>query len=592
MSARRRRLVVVLSMAAVALVASPARCDLERSLQRGCDALALGDLEHARQYFDQAVAEAPTDPVPHLGLGIVYVHAGSRYAAQAGAEFAAAGAIPEALVGSAYVQIGLGQYGLADQLLGDAMSVVGRDARSLEALRLFAAVCAQDAGGSRDLEAQARASGADPVLVGALMAERLAWLGDLTQASPAARQALADYQARLDTDTGAIRLAAPRVTHRGSAAIPRWDPARPQAVTSPVFASPCNGAPVAGQAVVHVVVPKGIGGAKPYVSVAVDGKLLAGTDSPPYRIIWDTTRVPPGTHTLQAAVSAGPTAPVASTATVTVTALDAPASRVDTPTEANCRRLLRAFLTNPRLDLTWVEALQSLATGSAVVQPSAEQPGFRELEARTDLQDPNTPDSHGPVPSGKRVALFFDDGPNATVTPEILDTLSARQVKASFFLVGRQCELMPDLVRRIHADGHVIGSHSYSHRDLEKLLPGEVDQEVNSSVVLIQNILASGAATDARVRYFRCPGGNVNTIVRQIIRKAGLVALDDGIYNTWGQMELPPEDIVANALREPHDIVLLHNGEDKTVFVLPLLIDALRAQGYEFITADQLSQAR
>jgi len=591
MLAHSRRLAATLAAAAVAVLAVPGQCDVERSLQRGCDALAMGDLQHAKEYFEQAAAESPTDPVAHLGLGTVYVHAGSDYADLAASEFAAAGSIPEALVGSAYVQLGLGQYALADKLLADAMSVVGRDARSLAALRLYAAICAQDAGRSRDLEAEARASGADPVLVGALVSERFAWLGELDRASQAAQQPMADIRSQFDTDTGAIRLSAPRVTHSGSAAIPRWNPARPQTITSPVFASPGNNTTVAGSAVLHVVVPVGVGGARPYVTMAVDGKLVGATDSPPYRVTWDTTRVPPGRHALQATVRSGPTGPAAAEATISITVLDGPAPNSDTPTAANCRRLLRTFLTKPRLDTTWVQGLESLAAGSAAVQPSSEPSGFRDLRQMPSLDNPNVRNP-GPLPSGKRVALFFDDGPNATMTPEILDILRAKQVKASFFLVGRQCELMPYLVCRISADGHVIGSHSYSHRDLEKLLPAEVDQEVNSSVVLIQHILAAGGATDARVRYFRCPGGNVNTIIRQIIGKAGLEALDDGIYNTWGEMELPPEDIVANAVRSPHDIILLHNGDDKTVFVLPLLIDALRAQGYEFITADQLPQAR
>ena len=69
----------------------------------------------------------------------------------------------------------------------------------------------------------------------------------------------------------------------------------------------------------------------------------------------------------------------------------------------------------------------------------------------------------------KKVALTFDDGPNPDHTETLLEGLKERNVKATFFLLGAECEKYPEIVKKIHADGHLIGVHSYEHVNLSNL---------------------------------------------------------------------------------------------------------------------------
>lgn len=78
----------------------------------------------------------------------------------------------------------------------------------------------------------------------------------------------------------------------------------------------------------------------------------------------------------------------------------------------------------------------------------------------------------------KRVALTFDDGPNPEYTEKLLDGLKDREVKATFFLLGNQVELYPDIVKRMHEEGHLIGNHSYDHVNLGALCESEACTQI------------------------------------------------------------------------------------------------------------------
>ncbi|WP_310570522.1 glycosyltransferase [Gemmatimonas sp.] len=188
----------------------------------------------------------------------------------------------------------------------------------------------------------------------------------------------------------------------------------------------------------------------------------------------------------------------------------------------------------------------------------------------------------------RRVALTFDDGPDDRFTAPILDTLKSRHAVASFFVVGRQVQRLPELTRRIVAEGHEIGNHSWSHPDFAGLSEQAISMELAATGRVIE------AVTGHRPLLFRPPYiGDASPSTDERLRPMA-VANELG-YRVAGLeidskdwFEDNPQQIVANALdalsRKNGRIILLHDaGGDRTSTLAALgpLIDSLRARGYE-----------
>jgi peptidoglycan/xylan/chitin deacetylase (PgdA/CDA1 family) len=183
---------------------------------------------------------------------------------------------------------------------------------------------------------------------------------------------------------------------------------------------------------------------------------------------------------------------------------------------------------------------------------------------------------------GKQVCITLDDGPNAILTPRILDVLRAAHVHATFFVVGTQARDHPELLRAIAAAGHEIANHSYSHDDMTRKSPAEVQQELLKTQVVVQD------ATGRRTRFFRPPGGRRTSEVRAAAAALGyrIVLWSANIGKCAG---LSPQKGVARLLQDigPGAIILLHNGPDETIDVLPGLLSALKQRGYVFATLSE-----
>lgn len=187
-----------------------------------------------------------------------------------------------------------------------------------------------------------------------------------------------------------------------------------------------------------------------------------------------------------------------------------------------------------------------------------------------------------------RVALTFDDGPDDSFTGPILDTLASRHAVASFFVVGRQVQRLPELARRIVAEGHEIGNHSWSHPDFAQLSTAAVRMELAATGRVIE------AATGHRPLLFRPPYiGDARPATDDRLRPMA-IANELGYrvagleIDTKDWFESDPQKIVANALsaleRKNGRIILLHDaGGDRasTIAALGPLIDSLRARGFE-----------
>ncbi|HXR38358.1 MAG TPA: polysaccharide deacetylase family protein [Terracidiphilus sp.] len=138
------------------------------------------------------------------------------------------------------------------------------------------------------------------------------------------------------------------------------------------------------------------------------------------------------------------------------------------------------------------------------------------------------------------LALTFDDGPNPVWTPQLLDILASLDVHATFFLVGRYAQAAPDLVRRIHAAGHLIGNHSWSHPNLAVTAARRVEEELTRTRDALQQI------TGVPIRWFRPPFGARRPVVLKIARSLGMTpVLWNAITTDWSE---PSPDRIAQRL--------------------------------------------
>jgi len=159
------------------------------------------------------------------------------------------------------------------------------------------------------------------------------------------------------------------------------------------------------------------------------------------------------------------------------------------------------------------------------------------------------------------IALTFDDGPNPEWTPRLLDLLAAHGVHAAFFLLGGFAQPQPELVRRIAADGHLIGNHTWSHPDLSRTPAQRVREELARTSDLLEQTIG------APVEYFRPPFGARRPVVFRIARELGLTpVLWNAMTNDWTE---PAADQIAARLAAKADRltqsgravnIVLHDG--------------------------------
>ncbi|MFK0152539.1 bifunctional polysaccharide deacetylase/glycosyltransferase family 2 protein [Streptomyces sp. NPDC090493] len=196
---------------------------------------------------------------------------------------------------------------------------------------------------------------------------------------------------------------------------------------------------------------------------------------------------------------------------------------------------------------------------------------------------------HTARPKTRTIALTFDDGPDPTWTPRILDVLRRNHVHATFFVVGTEVVDHPELVRRIVADGHQIGIHTFTHPDLSRLAPWQRSLELRESQ------LAVAGAAGVTTALLRPPYSSGNdaltnadwTVLKQADAAGYVTVLSTQDAEDW---QRPGTNrILANAT--PHgragQILLMHDsGGDRaqTVAALNTLIPRLKTQGYRFAT--------
>ncbi|MGB8707461.1 MAG: polysaccharide deacetylase family protein [Dehalococcoidia bacterium] len=193
----------------------------------------------------------------------------------------------------------------------------------------------------------------------------------------------------------------------------------------------------------------------------------------------------------------------------------------------------------------------------------------------------------------KVVALTFDDGPNEPYTSEVLDILDEYNVKATFFVVGENVELYPETAKRIVAEGHILGNHSYSHNANHALTEYGAKDLVVAEKAIYDTV-------GVKPHLYRPPHGKKTPWELDAVREQGMIevtwSVSTGELNTHSY-----EKVADRIVDETHrgEIILLHDGygtshncsqADKslTVEALPLIIEKLQAEGYTFVTVPEL----
>jgi len=193
----------------------------------------------------------------------------------------------------------------------------------------------------------------------------------------------------------------------------------------------------------------------------------------------------------------------------------------------------------------------------------------------------------------KLAYLTFDDGPSATITPQILDILKNEGVPATFFVVGARVDMYPNLVKRAYEEGHYIANHSYSHTYSEIYRsPDTIFQEYVDCENSVRNALG---IPDYNMYLFRYPGGSAGGRYADVKTEAKALLNSYAVtFTNWNCMtgDAEGKNTVEDQLAELQHtmegddaiIVLMHDASDKqvTVDALPSIIAYLREQGYTF----------
>lgn len=192
------------------------------------------------------------------------------------------------------------------------------------------------------------------------------------------------------------------------------------------------------------------------------------------------------------------------------------------------------------------------------------------------------PRNSGGVDCANCVAITYDDGPGAE-TNRLLDKLKAKNAHASFMVIAPSAEQHPELLKRMKAEGHTIGNHTKSHRQLNTLSYEQVSQEIDAGNAAISK------ATGQGTRWVRPPYGATNATVDQATRDKGVSqALWDVDTVDWKDRN--SDHVCSSAVQGAHagSIVLMHDIHPTTVDAADCVIDGLRAKGLEPVSLDRL----
>jgi len=180
--------------------------------------------------------------------------------------------------------------------------------------------------------------------------------------------------------------------------------------------------------------------------------------------------------------------------------------------------------------------------------------------------------------------MTFDDGPNATLTPKLLDILAAHHIKATFFVIGENVAQHPEVVARAAREGHEIGNHSWSHPNFGNMSDDAVHRELRRTEDAIKSAIGTGPTL------MRPPYGSLTARQKRWIHDefGYQIILWDVDPLDWKR---PGAAVVCNRILKetrPGSIVLSHDIHPGTIEAMPSTFDQLEARGLKFVTVSEL----
>ena len=198
---------------------------------------------------------------------------------------------------------------------------------------------------------------------------------------------------------------------------------------------------------------------------------------------------------------------------------------------------------------------------------------------------------------GKQLALTYDDGPNDAATPHLLDVLAKHDVKAAFFLIGKHVKQHPEIVRRIVAEEHLIGNHTFTHPNLALCSEQQIREELTSCEKALQEIGCPLSILPSGQKLFRPPFGGRRPATLRIARELGFLPVMWSVWCfDWNQTTT--DRVEQHAIRRISggDIIVLHDGGHKrmgvdrkhTVEATERLLLKYKGEGFEFVSIPKM----
>lgn len=214
----------------------------------------------------------------------------------------------------------------------------------------------------------------------------------------------------------------------------------------------------------------------------------------------------------------------------------------------------------------------ALASGFGVMVQREEPTGIKESITRVMNREV--------VTENPRIAITFDDGPNPVYTPQLLDGLKKRGARASFFVMGKQAEAYPELVRRMQEEGHLIGNHTYSHIQLGKNNRERFKEELVKTNALLLEI------TGEEVEFVRPPYGSWDKSLETELTMLPVLWTIDPM--DWCSSNVSGIVKKVTSKAKENSVILMHDEYSSSVTAALEIVDILQKQGYEFVTVDEL----
>jgi peptidoglycan/xylan/chitin deacetylase (PgdA/CDA1 family) len=179
------------------------------------------------------------------------------------------------------------------------------------------------------------------------------------------------------------------------------------------------------------------------------------------------------------------------------------------------------------------------------------------------------------------VVLTFDDGPHPTYTKQILAALAAQCTKATFFNVGEMVKQFPDIAKQVQAEGHAVGTHTWSHRNLGGLSLEDAKSQIESTITAENAVLPNGVAP-----FFRFPYLSDPKAVRAYLASRNIAVFSTDV-DSFDYRTRTPDKIVDNVLKGlikvDRGIILFHDIHEQTVKALPTVLKELKSHGFKVV---------